>query len=441
MERSVPLRPAPALLGTFIVFLALEYIRNPLLQRLRLQTALLIALPVLWAFSRERPWSRQLTMMGLFVLTGTLMLPFATNNFVVYMNTRAMVGMFVISLATIWLMAYRGSFKQAVWVWVGIMSFQAVWAITHQGQGYGSAMGDENDLALACDMTLPFAVLGVRFHRGAKRWICAGVALLTLAAIIVSSSRGGFLGLLAAAGYSQFFGARHRVRNVAIALMLGIAFYMAVPESYVQEMRTIEDISEGTAETRFYLWWTAARVWMHYPILGAGPDNTPLLLGQYQPGPAKGGMFSSPAFQDRNWSMTALHSIYFQLLSERGLVGVGLFASMLYFFFAGLRRLRRDVARAHDAPRDLVRDATMYALALESAMAGFLVAGAFLSMLYYTHFWLFTAMAVAHQRGIRRELAAQRKRIGGSQAERPVMARGLAGGLSMSRGGTSGYPR
>src|SRR5262249_54478425 len=184
----------------------------------------------------------------------------------------------------------------------------------------------------------------------------------------------------------------------------------AVPSSYVKEMGTIEDTREGTAETRFFLWVTATRIWMDYPIFGAGPDNAPSLLGRYQPGPMLGGMFSSPAFQDRDWTGEAIHSVYFQLLADRGLVGVTLFTWMLISFYTGLRRLRRDVPRMRGASPDLVRDAMMYALAMESAMAGFLVAGAFLSMLNYTHFWLFTAMAVAHERSIRREFAARTTR-------------------------------
>jgi hypothetical protein len=76
--------------------------------------------------------------------------------------------------------------------------------------------------------------------------------------------------------------------------------------------------------------------------------------------------------------MTAIHS-HFQLLADRG-CGDGLFAWMAVSFYTSMRRLWRDVARTRGAPAGLVATPTC-GLALESAMAGFLVAGGFLDAL------------------------------------------------------------
>ncbi len=394
--------PSSFLVAVLIAFLVLEYLRPPLLQPLRVQMLFLIVIPLAWLASRARPWSRNLSLQLAFLVVGALAMPFAHNYFVVYMNARQMFGFLVTALAVTWLMARPATFRRVLWAWVGIMCFQALWALTHDGHGYGSFLGDENDLALACDMALPFAFLGAQSFRGAKRWTCGFAAILLLSGVVASWSRGGFLGGIAAVAYCLLVG-RHRVRNIAIGCALAGAFYLAVPSSYRAEMATIEDTDEGTAETRLFLWVTATRMWKDHPIFGVGPNNAAFLVGRYQPGPTEGGMFSSPAFQERDWGMTALHSVYFQLLAERGLVGVALFGWMLFAFYADLRRLRRDAPRARASAPQLVRDTTMYAIALEAAMAGFLVAGAFLSMLYYPYFWFFTALAVAHERAIRRE--------------------------------------
>jgi O-antigen ligase len=400
---------APVLVVALVGFLVLEYLRPPLLQALHLQMVFLVVLPLLWFASRERPWSRNLTLQTLFLIAGAVTMPFAHNGFVVYNNLRYMYAFLVTALAVTWLLPRRKTFRRVVWIWVGIMCFQAFWALTHQGRGYGSFLGDENDLALACSMGFAFAFLGFRWLRGAKRWLCGGAALLLLSGVVASFSRGGFLGLAAVAIYSLLAGG-HRVRNLLIGGSLAGILYFSLPAAYKTEMSTIQETSSGTAEMRLFLWVTATRMWLDHPIFGVGPENAAYLLGRYQPPPTKGGMFSARHFQERVWGMTALHSVYFQVLAERGLVGVLLFSWMAVSFYATMRRLRRDAPKLGARSDALVRDAILYALALEAAMAGFLVAGGFLSMLHYPYFWFFTALAVAHDRAIRREHAARAAR-------------------------------
>lgn len=389
------------LVGVLIFYLVIEYIRIPFLLSLRLQLLFLAVLPVFWLASRERTWSRTLTLQLLFVVTGALAIPFAHNYFVVYANTRTLLGAIVVALATTWLLAFRTPFKKVLWAWVAIICFQAAWAIGHDGHGYGSFMGDENDLALACVMAFPASFLGFQYLRGARRWVCGGIALLLLAGIVASFSRGGFLGLLAAFGYMLFAGA-NRARNLALCAAAGIAFLVVIPTDYRDEIGTIRETQSGTAEERLFLWVTAARMWADHPFFGVGPRNSAYLLERYQPEPM-GDLFSGGEFQNRRWGMKKVHSTYFELLAERGLVGFGLFSAIAFFFYKQLRQLRREVAKRRGDPIDLVRDASMYALALESGLAGYLVAGAFLSMLSYPYFWFFTALGVAHERAIRRE--------------------------------------
>jgi hypothetical protein len=434
--------PSQLLVAALIAFLALEYLRPPPLQPLKLQMLFLAVMPFLWLFSKERPWSLNLTLQLLFLITGAMAIPYATNYFVVYMNARLMFGCVVIALSVTWLLAWRANFRRVLWAWIAIVCFQAIWGTFHDGQGYGSMFGDENDLALACDVAIPFALLGARFLRGGKRWACIGVALLLVVGCVVSWSRGGFLGLVAATLYAILAVGRHPVRNMAIAVVFGVVFYLVVPSSYKTEMETIRDTDQGTAETRLFIWSAATGIWLDNPIFGAGPDNASFLLGRHQPDPTKGGMFSQPVFRDKDWSMTAIHSVYFQLLADRGLVGVSLFAWVGVAFFVGLRRLRRDVGRAAGSiPRDLERDALMYAFAMEAAMVGFLVAGAFLSMAYYPYFWFLSALAVAHERAIRRELVPRARREmppAPKASEEPARPSTWTALLQASRRGESG---
>jgi O-antigen ligase len=313
-----------------------------------------------------------------------------------------MFGYFVTALATTWLLTDLDHLRRIVWFWVALICLQAFYGMTHAGRGYGSFLGDENDLALACAMAFPFPYLGSFRFRGAKRILCLAVTCLLVAGTVASFSRGGFLGLAAGFVYCVLIG-RNRLRNLAIAGTAALLFTLLVPHTYLDELDTISETDSGTAENRFFLWTAATLMWKDHPLLGVGPGNAKFLLGEYNPKPTKSGLFSSPYYTDRVWSMRAIHSLYFELLAERGLVGVALFAAMLIGHYRILRRLPHSPPPG-SAPRpSLTRDAELYGRALEASMTAFLVAAVFLSMLAYPYFWFFSALAVALDRAIRRE--------------------------------------
>ena len=394
--------PSSALVWIFIAFLALDYLRPQALQALRLQMVFVIVLPLLWLVSGRRVWTTNLTLQACFFVTGAMMLPFARNNYEVLLNTRVMLAFLVTAIATVWLMgSCRKYFYRVEWGFVAIMSVQAVYAITHLGRGYGEFLGDENDLALACNMVFPFGFVGFQMLRGRVRWIWGLVAVLMLTATVVSFSRGGFVGMTVAAAYCVFM-SRHRVRNFAVAGVAALVLFLVVPASYKGEIASIEDTETGTAETRLFMWVTATRIWLDYPIFGVGPYNAKYRVGEYQPDFEIGDLFEATADPPQELERRAIHSLYFELLAERGLVGVGLFAAIAILHFRTLRGIRR-AALGGLLPPNRRQDALFLALALEASMAGFLAAGAFLSMATYPHFWFLSAQGSALERWLKSE--------------------------------------
>ena len=78
----------------------------------------------------------------------------------------------------------------------------------------------------------------------------------------------------------------------------------------------------------------------------------------------------------------------------------------VYLHFMGLHRLRRDITRDSRASPELKRKVDLYVTGLAGAAVAYLVAGAFLAVLYYPYLWYFSAMAVALDRWVRSELDA-----------------------------------
>jgi O-antigen ligase len=142
-------------------------------------------------------------------------------------------------------------------------------------------------------------------------------------------------------------------------------------------------------------------MWKANPILGVGGGNFAFLVGQYQPTD-----FDEAQYLERNWSGTVTHSMYFQVLAEHGSVGILLVAFIVGAHFRTLRQVRRLTRSASGLADDVRRDAELYAGALGGAMVGYCVAAAFLSVTYYPYVWYFSAMAVALEAAVRREVAA-----------------------------------
>lgn len=399
-EAVDPARQVPRIAFWMLAgFIVLEYLRPPVIVELKLQMLVTLALPVMWLLSKERPWTKILTCQLLFFAWCVKALPIASNWFNVYFASRVMFGNIAIALGFTWVGSNLRDLRRLLWLWLALMSYQAVYSIGHAGHGTGGFLGDENDLALACGTALPFALAGFERLRGLTRWLLAGVVAVTLLGIIASFSRGGFLGLLICLGY-LFVSSRQKLRSLAAVTVGCLVLVIAAPKEYFAEMNTIKNTDEGTAKGRKFLWTTAYNMWLDNMLIGVGASNAPLLVGRYQPTD-----FEGAEYNERNWSGTALHSAWLTLLAEHGIGGILIFSAMIATQFSIIRRLRRDLRERDDVPDDLARQAETFAVGVNAAIISFIGSATFLSVLYYPYVWYFTAFAGALDLAVRRELA------------------------------------
>jgi O-antigen ligase len=389
-----------------LFYFVLEYVRPDYIVNLRLQLVFLTLVVIGWAVQAKRPWSRNLTLQTAFFVLCLSSVTHAANYFTAYIGARTLFGSVVITLAVTWLMARRRDFVLGIWFWVLTLAYQAVHAIRHGGRGRGGFIGDENDVALASCIGLAFALQGTAWFRGWRRVACGALALLFTTSIVMTSSRGGFIGLVALVAFALIV-SRNRVRNLVITAAAALLFFAVVPESYKAEVASITENKEhDTGEARMFLWITAWKMWLDHPVVGVGIGNFNWNVGQYQPRPTSG-RFSSSAYLERDWTMTEVHSLYFTVLSETGLVGSLLFVAILVGHFSTLRRTGKDVRDHPNASAELRRDTSLYGVGLSMAMVAFLAAGSFLSVAYYPYVWLLSGLAVAWDRAARAEMEEQ----------------------------------
>jgi O-antigen ligase len=324
--------------------------------------------------------------------------PFAVNDYQAFVTTKNFAILLVGSIIP--LMVFVKSYAQArnlfrFWIFVNI--WLALYGLIHQGRGIGSFLGDENDFCIVTNMIAPFAffLLPVASSWLEKLFLGGSLALF-LAASVASLSRGGFLGLVATGIFCWLLSPRKVASALAIVLVATLVF-LASPPSYWKEMNTIKTSTNenDTGYYRLYYWGIAWKEFLDHPIMGVGPYNFQFQTTDYE----------SEHEKERGhhmWGRVA-HSLYFTLLPEYGIIG-----TLLYFGIviagcrdrARLRKRYRTIVRAGPSPKVHGQLRTLYhlTLALDASLIAFLVTGAFISVLYYPHFWLLTAFTVVVHR-------------------------------------------
>ena len=256
------------------------------------------------------------------------------------------------------------------------------------------ALTDENDFSLLMDMLVPFyyfcGLYATKFKTKLFYFSCVGLSLI---GIVLSFSRGGFVGLICSLIYCYFYTEKKAIIILGFVIIV-LSALVFVPKSYWTEMQTIEEgTQENTAAARIYYWGNAIKIYIHHPILGVGPKNSGVWIPTYD----------KSARGQRDWGR-ALHSVYFTLLSETGTIGTLIFILMIYYGEKSRKSIRKssktvmerlDLSNSDNrALLNCNRDLLMYSHALTGALIGFLTAGIFLSVLYYAWFWLITMYTV-----------------------------------------------
>jgi O-antigen ligase len=333
---------------------------------------------------------RELNLVLLFGLTGLLSVPFAINRqeawvefsgtfirciviFVVIVNvvrTEARLKglIFLAMVAGIWLSVeaindYR----------LGLMTVEGYRAA---GRGTG-IFGNTNDMALHLVTILPITVALMLGSKGAARkFIYAACAALMIAAIVLSYSRGAFIGMLIVLLFIAWKLGRQRRLEIVFAV-LGFAgvIVLLAPDRYGSRLLSIFIPSldaEGSADARRGELFRSIYVALRHPLLGIG-------MGNYQP--------------EMSYKGLVTHNSYTQVAAEAGMTAL---ACYVMFVVTPLKKLGQ-IARETFETR---RDSRFYylALGLQASLIAYLISSFFLSVAYVWYVYYLVAYAVCLRR-------------------------------------------
>jgi probable O-glycosylation ligase (exosortase A-associated) len=246
-------------------------------------------------------------------------------------------------------------------------------------RGYDAPLTDNpNDLALMLNLILPLTIALLLIERRPRaRVVLTGMALISVAAILLTSSRAGFLTLVITGllyGRRLFTGARRGWVVAAVVLALVAASWL--PSSYVNRLGTITNIeadTTGSAQERWRDTLAATSFALAHPMLGAGFGMNAIALNETR------GAF---------WK--AVHNVYLQVAVELGLPGLILFLLFVVGTFKSVRAVLRGTA-GDPASSDVFRLAD----GLYISLIAFAVEALFHPVAYQLYFYYMAGLVVA----------------------------------------------
>lgn len=243
--------------------------------------------------------------------------------------------------------------------------------ISHLG---GAGSTDNNLFALLLVMTIPFAFYFLFVEESPiKKGILALLFLSMILAVILTFSRGGFLGLVAVLGLI-WLKSKYKLISLFTSIFLIICVFIFLPQGYKERIHTIlEYRQDGSAMGRIEAWKAGWEMIKERPALGIGLGNFSLCSHQYNP--------QAPAG-------IKPHNSFIQIAAECGLIALLFFVLLPIISIWELWRLKRRFADTQKG-RWVVPMANM----LEVSFCGYLVSGSFLHQADMPLFYLFIALS------------------------------------------------
>lgn len=247
----------------------------------------------------------------------------------------------------------RTQFRQLIYIIIGIAIFLCIFGIfkrfgvnpfpwweypelKYSADLLSSTYGNHNHLAGYMEMAIPL-LLGLFLvgFRGGKLFLLIFLTFLLLTALILSLSRGGWIGSLTGLVFMALalVTDRHFKNKRLIAALAGgflaVALVVLASTPVVERIRTFEQKEEiPNLSARVTVWEGVAQMIKDYPLLGTRPGTFATVFTQYQP----------PGFASRYFMA---HNDYLHFASELGLPFFAIMVWMIIVLYKnGFQKLK-----------------------------------------------------------------------------------------------------
>lgn len=256
---------------------------------------------------------------------------------------------------------------------------------------YIGPVDDPNYYAQLLLLALPLiAIAAVSFGKSVSGFVFALAAAIVFSAMLMTLSRGTLLAGLVVLGVA-FWGQRKKFFLGAILVIAAAAVAIQfAPSTVVQRfVGVIDDLSSAMSGNGFIAdkaiagrlaeMEAAIRLFFEHPVFGAGYANFDAL---YQDIARLNSLMSRGAGRET-------HNLYLEILAERGVVGLAVFAGLIALVISSAGQGARAMAASgHRLEADFSRAAVL-------SITGYLATSFFLHEAFTTSFWAIVTLAFA----------------------------------------------
>ena len=233
-----------------------------------------------------------------------------------------------------------------------------------------------NDLALHLVTMVPIAVGLAMAKAGVlRKFVYIGVAGLMVAAIVVTFSRGGFIGLVAVSFFLVLkLGRKQRFPTMAGFFLAVVLFFALAPGGYGSRLSTIFNIGgdlTGSGSQRNQVLKRSILVTLRYPLFGVGLGN----------------------FHHKSFQELGTHNAYTQVGSEMGIPAMIIYIMFLVYPYKRLK----EIEKATDGNKD-ERYYYYLSIGLRASLIGYMVASFFAAVAYQWYIYYLVGYAIALRR-------------------------------------------
>ncbi len=239
-----------------------------------------------------------------------------------------------------------------------------------------STLGNPNVLGEYILLVLPVSI-GLMWTRksAASKIVYAGISAVMFLALILTFSRGCWVGLLVAAAVFVTFAAG-KLWGLGLAALPVIP--MILPESIINRFLSIGDMKDSSTSYRVYIWMGTLAMMKDFWISGIGMGQE--AFTQVYPFYSYNGVVAPHS-----------HNLFLQILVESGIAGIAVFLLIVFFF---LRRMMTGYGYGGKGS-----ELSTLITAITAGVCGFLVQGMFDNCFYNYRvmlvFWCVIAMGRA----------------------------------------------
>ena len=266
---------------------------------------------------------------------------------------------------------FFGTFNPAAWLDADM--FGAI------GVRVTSTLDNPNVLAMYLLLVIPFAAAGLINAKGSVcRLFFTGCLLFMLACLVLTFSRGGWLGLIVSAAVFLVLIDR---RFIVLGIIGLIVLYFTLPDVVLDRILSIGDMDDTSTNFRVSIWLGTIAMLRDFWFTGIGPGIE---------------AFTSiyPLYSLHTIITPHSHMLYLQLIASAGFAGITMFLVIIFSYFRYMFTAISNQSKVNPPDREM----KIMQIAAVSAVFGFLIQG-FTDYSFYNYrvtlvFWAVVGIGV-----------------------------------------------